>query len=584
MKTPSAFLAGFFLFLFACVSPAGAQAPAGGIRIHCASPYTHVWAWHGATNLFRAWPGAAMEEEGGFWRTCRFDGRTALSVVFSEDGRNQTRDLAVPGAGEWWFYRDNWHRENPFMRPRFSSRGGRESRERTWYQLLVYSFADGDGDGVGDFKGLVEHLDYLEALGIGGILLSPIHPADSYHGYDVKDYRAVNPAFEAGGTDFAALLRACHARGIKVLLDMVFNHTSANHPWRREHADWYNGEAVFGGWMPDLDYDNPAVRREIKDIGRFWLAKGVDGFRCDAATWIYGGGGSWQVESGIFARSVDWWREFAAAMREEKEDAYLAGEVWTELPWIERFFASGMGAFNFSAPFWVKDALEGENAAYWADETVRHQAHVRGGDADGIEAAFLSNHDLNRFAAFGKSDAELKFANALNVLAPGGSFVYYGDELGMTGSGGKWHDMTLRTSMPFAKGRTYTARFMDGAATDPGTSAEAQARDPRSVFAYTAKAIRLKNAHPTLYTGTAEKLETGSASCAALRVEDDRACCVLLVNAARNPAKVSVKGAYRIAGDLSTEGAVSVRGGDLVLPGLSLVLLEGDVSVRARNP
>jgi len=583
MKRLASFLFSTSLLLSALVLPANGEDAARGITLHCPARYARVWAWDGATNLFRAWPGEALVPRDADWKDFSFPGRTNLSLVLSEDNGLQTRDLSLSGGGEWWFFRNEWHRENPLLAPEVPFRDGGDGKGRTWYQLLVYSFADGDGDGMGDFKGLVEHLDYLEALGIGGIWLSPIHPADSYHGYDVRDYYAVNPAYEVGGVDFARLLRECHARGIWVALDMVFNHTSANHPWRRLHPDWYGGETVFGGWMPDLDYDNPAVRAEIRKIGRFWLAKGADGFRCDAATWIYGGGGSWQVEPSTFARTVTWWHEFSSAMREAKPAVRLFGEVWTELPWIERFAASGIDAFNFSASFWVKDAVEKGEAARWVDEIVRHQKCVREEDARALEASFLSNHDLSRFAASGGSEKELKFANALNVLAPGNSFVYYGDELGMTGSGGKWHDMTLRTSMPFAKGRTDTARFMDGAHTNPGVEAESQVSSPDSLFSYTTKAIRLKAAHPTLFTGEASKLETGSATCAALRMEDAAGVYVLLVNAARSPAHVAISGNFEIAGDLSTEGAVSRESGGLVLPPLSVVVLEGDIALRVRS-
>jgi len=138
-------------------------------------------------------------------------------------------------------------------------------RGETVYQLLVYSFADSDGDGVGDFRGIVDKMDYIADLGAAAIWLSPIHPADSYHGYDVTDYTAVNPAY---GTmaDFEALVEAAHARGIKIYLDYVINHTGKNHPWytdaysspASEHRDWYmfsqNPDAdVAAGKFPMID-------------------------------------------------------------------------------------------------------------------------------------------------------------------------------------------------------------------------------------------------------------------------------------------------------------------------------------------
>lgn len=170
-----------------------------------------------------------------------------------------------------------------------------------WYEIFVYSFADGNGDRIGDFIGLKEKLPYLQSLHVDGIWLMPIHPSPSYHKYDVTDYCAIDPQY---GTlaDFQAFLAAAHEAGIKVILDLVVNHTSSEHPWfqaARASADspyraYYNFsdtpktgynalpdgtyfESRFVSTMPDLNLDNPQVRAEIEEIMRFWLEMGVVG-------------------------------------------------------------------------------------------------------------------------------------------------------------------------------------------------------------------------------------------------------------------------------------------------------------------
>ena len=196
-----------------------------------------------------------------------------------------------------------------------------DDKNRTTYEIFVYSFCDSNGDGIGDLNGIRSKLDYIQDLGFDALWLTPVHPSSTYHKYDVDDYSAIDPAF---GTmaDYEALLKDCHERGIRVYLDLVLNHTSDDHEWFKAAADyfrelpegwdpdpsyckycdyyhftrksgdgyaplegteWYY-EARFWSGMPDLNLSSDAVRSEIRDIMAFWLGKGVDGFRLDAVT------------------------------------------------------------------------------------------------------------------------------------------------------------------------------------------------------------------------------------------------------------------------------------------------------------
>src|SRR5437773_9658155 len=184
-------------------------------------------------------------------------------------------------------------------------------RDAVVYQIYPRSFQDSDGDGIGDLRGIAQRLDHLSYLGVDALWLSPIYPSPlADFGYDVSDYTDVDPVF---GTlaDLDELIGEAHRRGLRLLLDLVLSHTSIEHPWFREHPDWYiwspvdgppnNWTAAFGGpawsrdektgrWylhtfypeQPDLDWRNPEVVAAMQEVMRFWLDRGVDGFRVDA--------------------------------------------------------------------------------------------------------------------------------------------------------------------------------------------------------------------------------------------------------------------------------------------------------------
>ena len=198
-------------------------------------------------------------------------------------------------------------------------------KEAVVYQIYPRSFQDTNGDGVGDLPGVIRRLDYVKELGADVIWLNPIYrsPNDD-NGYDISDYRAIMEEF---GTmaDFDVLLREAHARGIRIVMDLVVNHTSDEHPWfvesrkskdnpYRDYYIWregkngaepnnwggsFSGSAwqldeatgmyylhLFSKKQPDLNWENPKVRREVYDLMRFWLDKGIDGFRMDVINFI----------------------------------------------------------------------------------------------------------------------------------------------------------------------------------------------------------------------------------------------------------------------------------------------------------
>ena len=356
------------------------------------------------------------------------------------------------------------------------------TKNGVWYEIFVRSFADGDGDGIGDFIGLTEKLDYLNDgnpetdsdLGINGIWLMPINPSPSYHGYDVTDYYDINAQY--GGLEaFEIFLEEAHKRGIKVIMDLVVNHSSSQHPWfkeaesnpdspYRQYYHWitdetegYNLElsvwgnkvwnkvdgdyyyALFWDQMPDLNFENPAVREDIKKIAQFWLGKGVDGFRIDAAMHIYGPRESPEGTNQL-QENLDWWQEFDTACLEINPDCYLVGEVWTNLNERAKYAQSFDSTFNFDVAGagilgMVQNEYETRNNGFIKalEDTYRVLAEE---DATFIDAPFLTNHDQKRaMEYFEKNDVNsMKLAFNILMTIPGNPFIYYGEEIGMLGN------------------------------------------------------------------------------------------------------------------------------------------------------
>jgi alpha-glucosidase len=340
------------------------------------------------------------------------------------------------------------------------------------YQIYPRSFQDSDGDGVGDLAGIRARLDHLQWLGVDAVWLSPIYPSPlADFGYDVSDYMDVDPAL-GNLRDFDALSQDAHARGLRLLLDVVPCHTSIEHPWFREHPDWYiwadrpnNWSAAFGGsawsrwpaqpaepaasgpgdgrWylhsfypeQPDLDWRNPEVVAAMQEVLRFWLARGVDGYRIDAidrllkdpqlrddppATEPFGL--PLREDEARLAlthsRNAPDTGAALAKIREACGDAaFLVGEVYLPaarwLPYSEHFDA----VFAF-------ELLH----ATWEAETLRAaiEACTR---LPGKAAWVMSNHDFGRLATrFGRENA--RAAAMLLLTLPGPAFLYQGDEIG----------------------------------------------------------------------------------------------------------------------------------------------------------
>ncbi len=485
-------------------------------------------------------------------------------------------------------------------------------RDGVIYQIYPRSFADSNDDGVGDLPGIASRLDYLAELGIDAVWLSPVYPSpDADFGYDVADHTAIDPKF---GTldDFDLLLREAHGRGIRVVLDLVLNHTSDRHPWFIESRssrdnpkrDWYiwrdprrgggppnNWLANFGGkgWtfdrttgqyyfhmflpaQPDLNWRHPEVRKAQLDVVRFWLDRGVDGFRLDAFNAYF--------KDDLFRddplkpglRGFDRRRhlfdvdrpEMMPLLRELRAildaypERYAVGETFAA---TARRAAGYVGpdllhaAFSFD--FTESDFFYPWNPDWIMGRLIRREVFFTG---DKWPTTALSNHDLPRTASRycrGENDDQAGIAMAVLLTARGTPFLYYGEEIGMRNVSLRRReilDPPGRRYWPVYKGRDgcRTPMQWDGSA-NGGFSGRApwlpvhpdyarrnvaaQREDPGSLFHLTRELIALRKEYPALRRGNFVPLECRGGVLAYLRCLEGRKILIAL-NFKRRPAVV----------------------------------------------
>ncbi len=408
--------------------------------------------------------------------------------------------------------------------------------EVTFYEIFVRSFYDSDGDGVGDFNGIIEKLDYLNDgdpsttsdLGVEGIWLMPIHDSPSYHGYDVNDYRSINPDY---GTmdDFKNFLEEAHNRGIKVIIDLVLNHSSTEISWFKEaqssesssKRNWYrwndskpsysgpwgqnvwhgNGPYYYGlfwGGMPDLNYEEPDLKNEMFDVTRFWLEDvGIDGFRLDAVKYIYEDGS--ELED--LPETHDFWREWVAVTKASKADALSVGEAWTSTEKVVPYVVNnGLDfCFEFDLGSAMLNSVKTGEAFHIREQiskVINSYPYYQFG-------SFATNHDQNRIMdELNEDESKVKLMAATYLTLPGIPFVYYGEEVGMKGTK---PDENIRRPMSWSN--SSNAGF---SASNPWNSpssnytthnVEVGSQDTNSLFNWYRKLIQLRKEEVALQKG-----------------------------------------------------------------------------------
>lgn len=440
---------------------------------------------------------------------------------------------------------------------------------RVFYQIFVGSFSDSNGDGIGDLRGIINRIDYLndgninsgKSLGVQGLWLSPIFKSPSYHKYDATDYYAIDPQF---GTedDLKELIELCHKRNVKVILDLAINHTSKENQWFKnfvtshqrnntdsDYYDFYtwefsdtrlNGhtyysipgcanqyyEGNFDSGMPELNYDNDNVRTAVVDVAKHYLEMGIDGFRFDAIKYIY---------YNDTQDSAEFWKWYMAELRKIKPDVYAVGECWSADGEILEYYEA-LNCFCFSAAQvsgTIASAAKGQISSYVKHvETFTKKASSI--NPDSMFIPFLANHDTDRAAGYlPPNDFDLDenglmvqsktayMAANLYLLCSGSPFIYYGEEIGMKGTrGGETTDANRRLAMLWGDkdtvknpvGSTFSSENQIN-----GT-VKSQQRNKNSLLNYYARVIQLRNKYPQIARGSYTAVTVDS-TCAGFVIE-----------------------------------------------------------------
>ncbi|HEX8715536.1 MAG TPA: alpha-amylase family glycosyl hydrolase [Gemmatimonadaceae bacterium] len=439
------------------------------------------------------------------------------------------------------------------------------TRGAVCYEVFVRSFQDSNGDGIGDLDGLISKLDYINDgnpksktdLGARCIWLMPVAESPSYHGYDVTNYYRVNPEYGTNA-DFKRLVAAAHRRGIKVIVDMVLNHTSnldphfqaalrdtaspyrswyrfsptplGKGPWGADawhkspvRDEYYYG--VFSSEMPDLNYDTPAVRAEGKKIAAYWLrTMGVDGFRLDAVQYLVEAGACMKDCAGTHA----YLRSYQAFIDSIDPQAYTIGEVWDPLDTLLTYYPDQLtGYFTFELADSLRTAVKrGTVGGMFTDYVKLERA-----EPSYRWSPLLSNHDGTRIMTIlGGSMPAAKQAATLLLTLPGLPYLYYGEEIGMTGDK---PDPRLRTPMQWAPRSGYgftTGHPWERAQPDSmTTTVDGENHEPGSLLDLYRRLIHLRGRNDALASGRLTLLQATDPHVAAFvrRTENGRAVLVV---------------------------------------------------------
>jgi glycosidase len=417
---------------------------------------------------------------------------------------------------------------------------------RVYYEIFVGAFSDSNKDGIGDLRGIINRLDYLndgdfssgKSLGVTGLWLMPIMKSPSYHKYDVRDYKSVDPSY---GTldDFKELAEKADERGINIIIDLVLNHTSVYHEWFRNARDavrdgdmdspyleyytfvtqeekipgrtyyefegnlFYEGN--FSDQMPELNMDSDLVRQEIISILEFWFDLGVSGFRLDATKYVY---------YNEHDKNVEFWNWFMTEVKKIKPDAYVVGETWSPDIQIATYYES-FSNFDFGMAqsegmiAMTANAVESVNS--YVTYINQYRNLITSVREDAILQPFISNHDMNRAAGYlSVPDGRMQMAANLYIWTYGTPFLYYGEEIGMKGSRGTENtDANRRLAMLWGDkdnvenpaGSTYDSdRQTNG-------TVKSQLADENSIYNHYKKVILLREANPEIARGTYTPLE-----------------------------------------------------------------------------
>ena len=420
---------------------------------------------------------------------------------------------------------------------------------RNYYEIFVRSFYDSDGDGYGDLNGVTKKLDYIRDLGYTGIWLMPINPSPSYHKYDVTDYYSVDKMY-GSVDDLKNLINECHKRDIKLILDLVLNHSSDKAPMFHKsieaHDKAINGRSLseedkkfkdfytffdsendipggvkaykvpgknfyfegnFWSGMPEFNCDSLWVQKEFENIIKYYMEMGIDGFRLDAVKYYF---------MGSTAKNIEFLSKIKGWATKYNPDAYIIGECWDSSSVITNYYESGVDSFfNFTTAVTNSNSgvlnginRDGKNLNSYYNAMKSNDQII--GTSKGIPAPFLNNHDTFRFTSTSKPDRS-KFQYACLQMLGGTTFTYYGDEVGMIGSNsGDLPDENVRIPLKWGEsGNKGDCKNLSGATVHkyvyPNISE--QMKDNNSILNYYKQVLRVRNQNPEIARGKVSLVE-----------------------------------------------------------------------------
>jgi len=417
--------------------------------------------------------------------------------------------------------------------------------ETVFYEVFVRSYFDSNADGIGDFKGLLQKLDYLNDgdpsttsdLGIQALWLMPIMQSPSYHGYDVTNYKAVQSQY-GSSDDFKKLVQAAHQRGIKVVIDFVINHSSDQHPWFQKSANkdplyrnfyrwsqtkpsysgpwgqqvWHakNNEYYYGlfwSGMPDLNYECSPMVDSIYSAADFWLdSMQIDGFRLDAAMYLYENGATLQN----LPQTISFWKNFNTHCKTKQSNMMTVGEVWSDANSISLYNQKLDYCFEFNIASDIVSSINNANPNQ-LKTSVKYAYENYPFLQFGL---FLTNHDQNRvLESLNNNINKNKLAASVYLSLPGIPYVYYGEEIGMIGSK---PDESIRRPMQWTAGTN--AGFSAGTpwyginSNYKSFNVLNEKKDSNSLWNFYNKTIQARNRETALQKGTYKNLANNKAN------------------------------------------------------------------------
>jgi len=481
---------------------------------------------------------------------------------------------------------------------------------RNYYEIFPIAFADSNGDGNGDLKGIVDKFDYIKSLNVTGLWLTPVHPSPTYHKYDVKDYKAIDPTF-GSLTDYDNLVSKCHDNHMSIILDLVLNHTSVEHPWfiscinahknnqtNNKYYNYYNVktgpesgyaqypgtnlyyEARFWDGMPDLnlqgviDGKNTSLINDLKDIMKFWLVDHkIDGFRLDACTSFF------TAEDDKNYQFLTWVKTEAEKI---KKNTYIIGEVLESSITYSRYYKNtnidSYFAFDDQRDSGIMPTINSGSVYKIGNLINKHFTHAGEGR---VPAPLLANHDqASNGRSYTPDLAMNKFKHAVLSIMPGASFEYYGEEVGMKSLSSN-KDEDLR--QPFPWGDSYTCKPVSGSSEEtsddkkyPLGDMPSQDKDNNSMLNYFRKIYRYRLENPEIMRGTSELYyENEDEYIGVLKREYKGSSVYIAINLSQEKTdSIDLSPLnLEVVGDLSVKDHPYKDGNKIVLPPLSMLLL-----------